>query len=104
MCLQFKGCENVMVSMATLASLAPVRALPCSSFPFTPQAPCPSPTPFLEAPLQEPELVHLPAPPTAAPSFKTSFCFPVWSLTRLTLKSVERRPFSLGAKVNSLSC
>lgn len=43
MCLQFKDCENVMVSMATLASLAPVRALPCSSFPFTPQAPCPSP-------------------------------------------------------------
>lgn len=35
-CLQFKGCENVMVSMVTLASLAPARALPCSSPPSPP--------------------------------------------------------------------
>lgn len=68
--LQCKGCENVMVSMATLASLAPGRALPCFSgivslAPLTPQAPRP-PLPFwgplslLGVPLREPELLLRP--------------------------------------------
>lgn len=89
------------------ASLAPGRVLwapsPCHCSPCPPHPPQPPPRPHSGAPLLSgggrsgnlnfprgiafslhppAQTCPPPAPPPAAPSFKISFCFPVWSLTR----------------------